>query len=86
MKNIFIALLLATVCQGSIVPSHRPFAPLRLVTRRAPPQPKGKWYMATTGHAVYCYGPVMIVSSWDGGFNRVATVCRGGRTMIKLKD
>ncbi|HLX74089.1 MAG TPA: hypothetical protein VKR26_05100 [Terriglobales bacterium] len=42
--------------------------------------------MASTGHAVYCYGPVMIVGTWDGGFARVATICRGGLPMVKLKE
>jgi hypothetical protein len=42
--------------------------------------------MASTGHAIYCYGPVMIVGTWDGGFARVATACRGGLPMVKLKD
>jgi hypothetical protein len=29
---------------------------------------------------------VMIVGTWDGGFARVATICRGGAPMVKLKD
>jgi hypothetical protein len=47
----------------------------------------GKWYMAATGHAVYCYGPVMTMPEpTSGGLLRVATFCRGDQTMVPLKD
>jgi len=50
-------------------------------------KPKGgKWYFAATGHAVYCYGPVMMMPQGRGGLLRVATFCRGDRTMVPLKD
>lgn len=46
----------------------------------------GKWYMAETGHAVYCYGPVLLVKQPEGGLARVATFCRGDKTVVPLKD
>jgi hypothetical protein len=46
----------------------------------------GKWYFADSGHAIYCYGPVMIVNQPDGNLQRVATFCRDGQTMVPLKD
>ena len=46
----------------------------------------GKWYLARTGHAVYCYGPVMTVTSMSGGLERVATFCRGESLLVPLKD
>lgn len=46
----------------------------------------GSWYFADSGHAVYCYGPVMIVNQPDGNLQRVATFCRDGQTMVPLKD
>jgi hypothetical protein len=46
----------------------------------------GKWYFAATGHAVYCYGPVMTMPQGRGGLLRVATFCRGDQTMVPLKD
>ncbi len=47
----------------------------------------GQWYFAETGHAVFCYGPVMTVKDpTGGGLQRVATFCRGDRTMVPLKD
>jgi hypothetical protein len=91
MKRVVFALCAAIVLFAALAPAmtlpvQQPLTPRQLVTRHHPPRPKGKWFMASTGHAVYCYGPVMIVGTWDGGFARVATICRGGRPMVKLKD
>jgi hypothetical protein len=52
----------------------------------ATPRKGGKWYLARTGHAVYCYGPVMTVTSASGGLERVATFCRGESLLVPLKD
>ena len=79
-------LSLAALAPAMTLPVQAPLPPRQLVTRRHQPRPKGTWYMASTGHAIYCYGPVMIVGTWDGGFARVATICSGGRPMVKLKD
>jgi len=46
----------------------------------------GRWYFAATGHAVYCYGPVMTMPQAEGGLLKVATFCRGDQTMVPLKD
>jgi len=46
----------------------------------------GQWYLAENGHAVYCYGPVMMVTQPNIGFLRVATFCQGERPMVPLKD
>jgi len=46
----------------------------------------GQWYLADTGHAVFCYGPVRLVKDTTGGLQRVATFCRGDRAMVPLKD
>jgi hypothetical protein len=35
---------------------------------------------------VYCYGPVMMLTDAQGGLQRVATFCRGEKTMVPLKD
>jgi hypothetical protein len=52
----------------------------------AAPRKGGKWYFARTGHAVYCFGPVMNVTDRDGGIERVATFCRGDQLLVPLKD
>ncbi len=46
----------------------------------------GSWYMAENGHAVFCYGPVMLLKQPNGGFQHVATFCRGSQAMVPLKD
>jgi hypothetical protein len=46
----------------------------------------GRWYLAESGHAVYCYGPVMTLTDAEGGLQRVATFCQGEKTMVPLKD
>jgi hypothetical protein len=47
---------------------------------------RGTWYMAENGHAVFCYGPVMLLKQPDGGFQHVATFCRGDQTIVPLRD
>ena len=93
MKRVVLSLFAAIALFAALAPAMtlpvqrlQPLAPRQLTTRRHAPRPKGKWFMASTGHAVYCYGPVMIVGTWDGGFARVATICSGGRPMVKLKE
>jgi hypothetical protein len=46
----------------------------------------GRWYFAASGHAVYCYGPVMTVPGANGDLQRVATLCRDGSPVVPLKD
>ena len=46
----------------------------------------GQWYLAETGHAVFCYGPVRLVKQANGGLQRYATFCRGDQAMVPLKD
>jgi hypothetical protein len=53
---------------------------------KAAPRKGGQWYFARSGHAVYCYGPVMTVPNSAGDIEHVATFCRGDRFMVPLKD
>lgn len=46
----------------------------------------GVWYMAENGHAVFCYGPVVLLKQPHGGFQHVATFCSGDQAMVPLKD
>jgi len=46
----------------------------------------GRWYFAASGHAVYCYGPVMTVPGAKGDLQRVATLCRDGSAVVPLKE
>ena len=91
MKRVVLVLgaailFLAAFAPAMTQPVRQPLPSLPLALQHHQPRPKGKWFMANTGHAIYCYGPVMIVGTWDGGFARVATICRGGLPMVKLKE
>ena len=83
MKALTLALILSLPVPRLAPPAKPSLSPARL----AAAQPKGgRWHMAANGHAVYCYGPVMTMPQADGGLLRVATFCRGDRTMVPLKD
>jgi hypothetical protein len=81
MKALALALVLSLP-----VPKLAPPAQLASTPSQQPAKPKGgQWYFAATGHAVYCYGPVMTVPQPQGPV-KVATFCRGDQTMVPLKD
>jgi len=82
MKVLTLALLLS--CNvGTLTPQK----PLRQPTTQLSKRAKGgRWYFAATGHAVYCYGPVMTVPRPNGELQKVATFCRDGSSVIPLKD
>jgi hypothetical protein len=82
--HVLATLLLSLLIPGSqITPPLRPPADQRLATSA---HPNGMWYLAETGHAVYCYGPVLLVKQPQGTLQRVATFCKGNKTMVPLKD
>ena len=64
-----------------------PHTPLRQPTTQISKRAKGgRWYFAASGHAVYCYGPVMTVPRANGDLQKVATLCRDGSAVVPLKD
>jgi hypothetical protein len=82
MKALTLALVLSLP-----VPRFAPPAQLSPTPSQQPAKRRGgQWYFAATGHAVYCYGPVMTMPQARGGLLKVATFCRGDRTMVPLKD
>jgi len=81
MKALTLALLLSLPIPKFAPPSTQ--KPVETAVRR--PR-KGKWYFAATGHAVYCFGPVMYVTEAQGGIKRVATFCQNDQPMVPLKD
>jgi len=82
MKVLTLALLLSLPV-GPLAPPK----PMRQPTSQATKHTKGgRWYFAATGHAVYCYGPVMTVPRANGDLQRVATFCRDGSPVVPLKD
>lgn len=87
MKSVAVLLLAFLPVPQISLPRHAP-GPQPHFAEQASVQPhkSGKWYFARTGHAVYCYGPVMTVPSADGEIERVATFCRGNQLIVPLKD
>ena len=82
MKVLTLALLLSLPV-GTLTPQK----PLRQPTSQATKRAKGgRWYFAASGHAVYCYGPVMTVPRANGDLQRVATFCRDGSAVVPLKE
>jgi len=81
MKTLALALVLSLPVPKLAPPPQLPHAPQQQAKKKG-----GRWYFAETGHAVYCYGPVMTLPQGEGGLVRVATFCRGDQTMVPVKD
>jgi hypothetical protein len=80
MKALTLALMFSLTVARPAQPVRRPSG---TVERRAT---TGRWYFAASGHAVYCYGPVMTLPQANGDLQKVATFCRDGRAVVPLKD
>lgn len=88
--NAFAILLLASLPVPQVQLFHAPNPqpePRFAQQAKAVRHKGGKWYFARTGHAVYCYGPVMTLPDQTGSIERVATFCRGtDQLIVPLKD
>jgi hypothetical protein len=87
--NAFAILLLASlpVSQVQLFRTVSPQASPHFAQQaKAPARKGGQWYFARTGHAVYCYGPVMTLPNQAGDIERVATFCKGNQLLVPLKD
>ncbi len=82
MKFLTLALLLSLPL-GHLTPQKPLRQPETQLAKRAK---GGRWYFAASGHAIYCYGPVMTVPRGNGDLQRVATLCRDGSAAVPLKD
>jgi hypothetical protein len=83
MKVLATLLLMLSLPSTHVAPPLRPSID-SLAARQSANH--GQWYLADTGHAVFCYGPVRLVKDSTGGLQRVATFCRGDKAMVPLKD
>ncbi|MGC1373708.1 MAG: hypothetical protein WA824_16355 [Candidatus Sulfotelmatobacter sp.] len=80
MKVLTLALLFSLSVAKPPRPVRQPSSQISAHTKG------GQWYFAATGHAVYCYGPVMTLPRANGDLQRVATFCRDGQAVVPLKD
>jgi hypothetical protein len=87
MKAMVVLLLASLPVPQVQIPSPQPAPRVEDVTAGTPAvHSGGKWYFARSGHAVYCYGPVLTIPGADGGLEHVATFCHGGQLLVPLKD
>jgi len=87
MKSLLPFLLLPTLVFASIpTVTHPPLPQKELVGTIQKNHSGGRWYMAADGHAIFCYGPTMLIRDAEGDFSKVATFCRDGRAIVKLKE
>jgi hypothetical protein len=82
MNTLLVALLLSLPVSPAAPP--QPAAVHEKVVQK--PVQHGRWYMADTGHAVYCVGPVVTVPDHDGSLVHVATFCQGPDPVVALHD
>ena len=80
MKVLTLALLLTFSAAKPASPDRHPAGHIEQHSQG------GRWYFAATGHAVYCYGPVMTLPQANGDLQKVATFCRDGQAVVPLKD
>jgi len=80
MKALTLALLLSLPVPKLAPPPRQPVGHLAQHSKG------GRWYFAASGHAIFCYGPVMIVPRANGNLQKVATFCRDGRAVVPLKE
>jgi len=91
MRSVIAFVLLTALASASV-----PQAPLKPLPVREPRDPfarlqskggkRGAWYMSQDGHAIFCYGPTMVINGPEGSMQRVATFCRGDREIVPLHD
>jgi hypothetical protein len=82
MKTLVVGLVLFSIPGFKVAPS--PQHPTEVAVAKV--RHGGKWYLAESGHAVYCRGPVITVSMEDGTLRKVATYCQGIHPLVPLKE
>jgi hypothetical protein len=86
MKALTLAFFLSATFSLSSTTVTNPAQPRQPAGHAQQRSKGGRWYFAATGHAVYCYGPVMTLPQANGDLQRVATFCRDGQAVVPLKD
>jgi hypothetical protein len=83
-----VALLLLVISAAALAKNTVPPQPRKERPRviNLEPKKRGRWHMAEDGHAVFCYGPVVTLSSLFGDPKRVATECQGRSPNVLLHE
>lgn len=79
-------LALSLPASADIPPYRKPLPQPKITDMKLVSKNNGRWYMSAEGHAIYCYGPTMLIRGTDGGFQQVATLCRDGRAIVPLHE
>ncbi len=82
MNSLLVALLFSLPVSSGFSPQPA-MAHEKAVLK---PAQHGRWFMADSGHAVYCVGPVVTVPDHDGNLLHVATLCHGPDPVVALHD
>ena len=77
-----ILLVIPPLSEASVTMKSSP----RLDPVLAQDAPKGRWYLAASGRAVHCYGPVVKIGELDGLPHLYATRCLPGSMTVKLHE
>jgi hypothetical protein len=84
---MLLTLLAIAIPASANVPAYRkPLSQPKIVDAKLVAKTGGRWYMSAEGHAVFCYGPTMLIRGTDGNFEKVATFCRDGRPIVPLHE
>src|SRR5271154_1285123 len=91
MRAMLLTLLALSLPALADVPPYRQPSPVRRVvdsntTLESKGKKRGAWFMSEEGHAIFCYGPTMIINGPNGSMQKVATFCRGDKEIVPLHD
>ncbi|HVO63397.1 MAG TPA: hypothetical protein VMT53_20890 [Terriglobales bacterium] len=86
MKTLVVGLVLFSIPGFRVTPSPQQHLTRPAAAAAAQVRHGGKWYLAESGHAVYCRGPVITVAMEDGTLRKVATYCQGIHPLVPLKE
>lgn len=85
-KLLLSLAILSMPASANIPPVRKPLPQPKFTDSKLRSTKGGRWYMAVDGHAVFCYGPTMLIRTTNGDFEKVATFCRGDKVIVPLHE
>lgn len=91
MRAMLLTLLALSLPASADIPAIKQPSPVRRINDpnsglQSKGRKRGAWYMSEEGHAIFCYGPTMIINGPNGTMQKVATFCRGEKEIVPLHD